>query len=237
MMRALTAAVTALSMLLLSAGGPQVGATANDGRLGATTVSAAPRTASLDAVAVCVSLTAALEENAPLPAGLLHPDGCYVWQQPGVALVPTALWLANQETPELWLDKTRLGGLLKDLANYSWDDPPAAPREPQEGSAAIPPQVYLLDAARARARLAGYDANYDSWARLNSADEQEDAPQSEETAAPAFEPFMPVDDAALAVDFAVVYLTADGPLEFYLQRAADGRLYVRHVIHFSYFSA
>jgi len=239
-MRVYIAAAVLLSFMTLTAAQPQVSSSMPPGRPGTTLTrdTDARTAAALSAVTQCVSLVEALRSGAELPADVLHADGCYVWQQPGVALVPTALWITGQSAPEMWLDSARWSGLLLDLSHFSWDDPASFPTEEQELSGQPrQAQVYLLDAERATSRLADYYADYQSWVDLNDAGEGQSAGQPPDPGAPAFDPFMEVQAAALRADFAVVYLAADGPLEFYLQRAPSGRIGVRHIIYWSYFSA
>jgi hypothetical protein len=241
-MRALIAAAAiVLGCLTLNAAEPQGrhdSSTGGPNRKAPGAKDAPANTMALDAATLSVSLTAALLNAAEVPHDVLHPDGCYVWQQPGVALVPTALWRAGQAAPELWLDEARLNSLLLDLAHYSWDEPAAFPTEEQElAGPPRQPQVYLLAAARATSRLSKYYASYQSWVELNNPQDTDSAAPPPGSKVPAFDPFLDVPPGALRVDFAVVYLAADGPLEFYLQSGPSGQLYVRHIFSWSYFSA
>jgi hypothetical protein len=240
-MRATIAATAVmLGLLTLTAATPQVSRRSAPGHPGTTAVGAVPAAseAALQGATLSATFAAALLSAVQPPADVLHPAGCYVWQQPGVALVPTALWREGQSTPELWLDQSRLRGLLLDLSHYSWDAPAPFPSEtPELYAQPLPPQVYFLNADRATSRLADYYARYQGWVAANNAGSAESSAPPAAATPPAFNPFMNVAADALHADFAVVYLTADGPLEFYLQYGAAGRLYVRHMISWSYFSA
>lgn len=180
------------------------------------------------AAAFCASATGETQlEPQRLAAG-----GCYIWQQPGVALVPTARWEPGAPPPELWLDAARLAGFLNALPELDFAEPPEFPREEDLASGKLPaPAVYALDAGQARHRLVRYIHAYEHWVALNT------DPQSGAGSAAAAEWILVDEQAAQAVELALVYLDSAGPLEFYFTRDAEGKLQLAHFFNWYFFSA
>jgi hypothetical protein len=161
-----------------------------------------------------------LAENPPEGAAFI--DGCYIWQQPGVALVITNVWRSAQEDPSLWLAEERLVDFLIAQRDLRWEEPFIYPREPEEGADgfSIEPAVYLLDAGQATQRLDQHLENLLTWIDFN----------------PGMEFILPVAEHAQP-EAAVVFIDSSGPIEFYFQSDETGMLKLTHLIHFNYFSA
>jgi hypothetical protein len=149
-------------------------------------------------------------------------DGCYIWQQPGVALVATGIWHPADGDPELWLPSERLGDFLLAQRDLRLAEPFVFPSEPAEGadSLQIDPAVYLLGADEAQRRLQLYLNNLDTWLGLN----------------PGMELIIPEDNARWP-DCAVVFIDSSGPVEFYFKADDHGDLRLTHLIHYYFFSA
>jgi hypothetical protein len=182
-------------------------------------VPAAPQDA-VRAVGVAAALSAALLEDTPFDSALLSSEGCYVWGQPGVALVPETLWTAGTERPGS-LYGAQAAKLLAHLPYADWREPIFQPTE-QDGLAGLPaPGVYLLDAHAATARLARLADGYHTWLAINNGEL----------------PYPALTDASLSAEFAVVYLDAAGSFELYFQRDAAGSLVLTHIVERAFFSA
>jgi hypothetical protein len=175
----------------------------------------------LDAVACSVAVTASLLAREGLPAELVHPGGCYIWQQPGAALVVRGAWLPGENEPELWYDEGRLYRFLEALPRYSREQPILhPPEELYSNGQELVPTVHLLDAGLARERLLKHYDSYLLWCSFN---EGLDLPQ--------------VPAEALQVDGAVVFIDSGGPLEFYYQTTESDELVLTHLFIWDFFSA
>lgn len=172
------------------------------------------------ATALAASAGAMLLAGADAPRGLLHPDGCVIWSQPGVALTPGTVYVGGAPISEtLAYDPARAQGMLYCLPLASWGQPPA-PREEDYANGTPAPRAWLLDRTQARERLGRYRKAYDEWRKA------------------AGDPLLPaVPKGSAGVEFAIVYVGGGGPLELYFQREAGGRLRLRHLIYYDYFSA
>lgn len=173
----------------------------------------------LPAVTTAVHAAAVLLDDSS-QATVLDEAGCFVWQQPGVALVVTNMWLPGKQA-ELLFSPDKALAMLKALPGITPGEPIIHPQEqgnPDEFQ--LEPRVYVLDAAASQRRLATYRDNLRTWAGLNEGME-----------------FILPDDAALASDIAIVYLDSGGPLEFHFQVGESGRLVLRHVVSYDFFSA
>jgi hypothetical protein len=178
--------------------------------------------AALHGLAGSVSAATALLRDVPAPDGLLHPDGCIIWQAPGAALVPHEVWLPGKaQDLSMALNAERLAGLLQRACAYTWGEPPQPREEDYAAGRELPEQVYLLPEDAALRRLAHY---YDGYRRYR-----------ELSPGPGY-PAVPAD--SLDADCAVIYGSPGGPLEFYFTSdPADGHLVLRHIICYDYFSA
>jgi hypothetical protein len=198
------------------------------GALLALGAAAKPRTATpardyktaQQATALAAAAGALLLNGEEAPAELLHAEGCVIWSQPGVALVAGKVYTGGAPVGDvLPYDRERARGLLYALPGARWGEPPA-PREEDYAGGYPPPQAWLLERAQARARLGRYNKGYSTW-RSGAGD-----------------PLLgPAPKGSLAVDFAIVYIGQGGPLELYFQREQGGRLRLRHVVYYDYFSA
>ena len=94
---------------------------------------------------------------------------CYVWQQPGVALVIHGVWETDGEQPELWLTGERLEQFLAAQRNLRTDAPFVYPGEKGKNvdDFYIEPMVCLLDYWTADYRLMHHLGDYHSWIELN----------------------------------------------------------------------
>lgn len=207
-----TAVLTLLLLLLISA------AYAGDGDAQAEVPR--PELSSLALGAANAVAAALLTEQPEAVGDLLGP--CYVWQQPGVALVIHGVWSADGEQPELWLTSERLEQFLAAQRNLGTDAPFVYPGEKGKDvdSFYIEPMVCLLDCWHADYRLMHHLGDYHSWIELNEGME-----------------FIWPEDEALTADFAVVFIDSSGPLEFYFQLDEDGGLRLVHLICYYFFSA
>lgn len=175
----------------------------------------------LQALAGAVSTAYALLEEQAAPQGVIGAEGCVLWQQPGVALVPGAVWLPGRPARELlWLDPQRPAGLLREAHRFIRGEPPAPREEDYAQGRELPPQVYLLDRGLAHDRLLRYFANYCTWRELGG----DEAPAA-------------LTKAELLVEAAVIFSSPGGPLEFYFAYDAGGKLRLRHIVSYDYFSA
>lgn len=163
---------------------------------------------------------ALLADQSEAIADLLGP--CYVWQQPGVALVIGGVWESTGEQPELWLTSERLENFLAAQRNLKTEAPFFRPGEPADGADSfyVEPMVCLLDCWRADYRLTHYIGNYYTWIEMNEGME-----------------FIEPPDEALSADCAVVFIDSGGPLEFYFQLNEAGELKLVHLICYDFFSA
>lgn len=161
-----------------------------------------------------------LNADSAAAAGLA--DGCYVWQQPGVALVITGQWSAGAPAPELWLDNETLTGLLTAQAGICFTAPFIYPSEAEYGPDGdrIEPVVCLLGADQARQRFQQHYAGYRQWVSLNDGLE-----------------FVEPDLASVDFCQAVVFIHSGGALEFYYTATPDGGLRLTQLFNYSYFSA
>jgi len=149
-------------------------------------------------------------------------DGCYIWQQPGVALVATGIWRPAEGDPELWLPDERLRAFLLAQRDLRLEEPFVFPGEPAEGADGlqIEPAVYLLGTDEAQRRLQLYLNNLGTWREMN----------------PGMDFVIPTDEARWP-DCAVVFIDSSGPLEFYFNADEHGNLQLAHLIHYYFFSA
>ncbi|GEM_PF-2107040 len=163
---------------------------------------------------------ALLSERPEDICDLLGP--CYVWQQPGVALVIHGVWEPDGGQPELWLAPERLMDFLAAQRNLETDAPFVYPGEKGKDvdSFHIEPVVCLLDHWRADYRLTHHLGDYHTWIELNEGME-----------------FIWPAEEDMAADCAVVFIDSSGPLEFYFRLAEDGELRLVHLIHYYFFSA
>jgi hypothetical protein len=226
----LAAAVCALALALpaqavppLPLPGQPTPALAPDKLAGAPTE--VPDSLALAALTQSAAAAAALQRPKPAPQWLGHGT-CYVWQQPGVALVITAEWRLVQAPPEGWAGQAKLTAFLAALPHLKRERPPLRVTEAQleqygdESELYIEPAVYLLDAPAAADRLAMHAGGLAEWAKANAeAESIEPAP------------------ASLTPACAVVYLDGGGPLEFYFTQNADGSLSLAHLVFYEFFSA
>ncbi len=182
---------------------------------------AAESETALQALACAVSTAYALLEDEPAPEGILDAAGCVLWQQPGVALTPGGCWLPGAPAQAVLLvDPQRLQGLLRQAYRHVWGEPPQPDENEYAQGRELPPQVYLLQREPAQARLGRYYANYQVWRELSADDSLTGVAESD-----------------LLVDAAVVFSSPGGPLEFYFVYDAAGRLRLRHIVTYDYFSA
>jgi len=159
-----------------------------------------------------------LDDSAEID--VLDDEGCYIWQQPGVALTVTAVWRPG-ESPQLWYSDDTVLKLLENLPGLTVDEPIIYPPEPvDELDFYIEPQVYVLTADASQRRLATYLEHVKLWAKLNGG-----------------KGFTFPADEAMQTDIAIVYLDSFGPLEFHFQVGASGKLVLRHLITYDFFSA
>lgn len=175
----------------------------------------------LKALAAATAVTGALLAEQPADVAALV-DGCCIWQQPGVALVITDVWHPADENPDLWLTAERLQRFLTAQQVLRFEAPFIYPREPEEGSEGleIEPAVYVLDSEQAAERYQRHFENLQTWIDFN----------------PGMEFILPAAEDTHP-DAAVVFIDANGPIEFYFQFAADGETKLTHLIHFDFFSA
>lgn len=186
---------------------------------GAVDDSGSPDNNSLDTLALSAAVANALQHERGIPPELAHPDGCYIWQQPGVALSVTGV-TGGADEPVLYYDPAKVGALLDNLPAYQSGNPFIHPPEPGDGEFYTDPQVWLLDATESRSRLAEYMQGYSYWIELN--------PEGS---------FIVPDAAALETDAALVFIDSGGPVEFHFQRDENGELKLRHVFIWDYFTA
>ena len=76
----------------------------------------------LEAIVASAAITGTiLSESAP-GKGLLHSAGCYVWQQPGVALSIASIW---QDGPavELYFNADKFHSFLTAIPDYTKGEP------------------------------------------------------------------------------------------------------------------
>lgn len=184
--------------------------------------SAAVDNSGIRALGAASSVAAAiLDDESGQPAAAV--DGCYIWQQPGVALVITETWQPSAGMPELWLAEGRILDFLQAQADLRFEEPVLHPAEPAGGSDefSLPAAVYVLDAEQAQRRLDQYLDNLDYWVELN----------------PGMQFIIPA-AAECQTDCAVVFVDSQGPLEFYFQDGGEhGGLRLIHLIHYDFFSA
>lgn len=175
----------------------------------------------LKAVSLSAAVTGALLAVEEAPPGILRDGGCYVWQQPGAALVVNALWREGDAKAPLWYSPDRLHGFLKALGNRKWEAPFLHPGEAGNvDEFYVEPAVYLLTAEQAQFRLNQYKLGYESWISFNEGMN-----------------FIRPSKESLRVDFAVVYLESAGPLEFHFRYDEEGRLRLTHLFLWEFFSA
>ncbi|HES57798.1 MAG TPA: hypothetical protein ENO21_00025 [Firmicutes bacterium] len=173
----------------------------------------------LDAVAAAVHTGAVMLGDLSQIA-VLDDAGCYVWQQPGVALVVTDVWQPGG-APQIWFAEEKLTMMFEHLPGIAVGEPVIYPGEPEDVDAFhIEPRVFVLSAEVSRRRLATYMDNLETWAGYNEGAEF----------------IMPGEDE-LATDIGIVYLDSAGPLEFHFQVGEGGRLVLRHLVTFDFFSA
>jgi hypothetical protein len=186
---------------------------------GAVDESGAGEKNALDTLARSAAVANALQHESGIPEELAHPDGCYIWQQPGVALSVTGV-TGGPDEPVLYYDAAKQSALLDNLPAYQSGNPFIHPPEPADGEFFIEPQVWLLDATESRSRLAEYLQGYSYWIELN--------PEGS---------FIVPDAVSLETDAALVFIDSGGPAEFHFQRDDSGELKLRHVFIWDYFSA
>lgn len=174
----------------------------------------------LTAYSESIAFAVAVSEGTEVPAGLLDAAGVVVWQQPGVALVAEFRLTDPVDSASLKYAKNRCAEFLRNAHKLCWAEPVQFPGEPANSDEFyLEPVVYLLEGQAAGLRLERYIQGYEYWLELNPGLEYVALPNSER------EPY-----------FAVVYLDANGPVEFYFDWV-DGQLLLRHFIHFEFFSA
>lgn len=179
--------------------------------------------AATKALGAANAIAGVLLAGEEMPPELLAEGGCYVWQQPGAALSITHLWMPAEEAPDLWLTEDRLLNFLQAQAYVTWEEPIRNPSEPLDYETDyfyLPPEVYMMPAEPAQARLRWHMDGYLMWIGFIGGDGY----------------FMP-EDSDLLADFAVVFLDRDGPMEFYFTFDDDGKPRLTHLIHYSFFSA
>jgi len=183
----------------------------------------------LEAVCQSVAVAGALLAENPAELDLVHHGGCFIWQQPGVALAVTGVWQEGDE-PKLYYNPAKLEAFFAALPDYCFEEPfpdwalpgifPGEAGNPDEFEVA--PAAYLLNGDLAQARLARYYSLY-----LEQAEFFQSAPLVWDKQLVE----------ALAVDYAVVYIDSAGPLEFYFTRDANGKPALQHLILWNFFSA
>jgi hypothetical protein len=173
----------------------------------------------LGAVAAAVH-TGTVMLGDPSRIAVLDDAGCFVWQQPGVALVVTDVWRPGG-APEIWFAEEKVTLMFEHLPGLALGEPVIYPGEPEDVDAFhLEPRVFVLTAGASRRRLATYMDNLETWAGYNEGAEF----------------IMPGEDE-LATDIGIVYLDSAGPLEFHFQVGEAGRLVLRHLVTFEFFSA
>jgi len=147
--------------------------------------------------------------------------GCYIWQQPGVALTITAQWTLEQPIAELEVLQELGSDFIQAQSNLVSTAPFHYPGEAEYGPDGenTPEQVCLLWAAEAAERYAKHLENYRMWIGFNEGME-------------FIEP-----QTAAGPDAAVVYIHAGGALEFYFAYDQEGNLRLTHLMVYDYFSA
>ena len=180
----------------------------------------------------CDYATVMLVHASDAVAALLNPDlpvwlregTCYLWQQPGVALVITDEWRLKELPPEVWISEAKLQSCF--TANLKCERPPLRITEEyavQHGGMDglyIEPAMYLLDAPAAQERIGMYADGLAAWAEMNEGME-----------------FIMPSAESLTPSCALVYLDSTGPLEFYFVETAEGELSLAHIVCYDFFSA
>jgi hypothetical protein len=173
----------------------------------------------LPAVAAAVHASAVLLDD-PAHISVLDEAGCYVWQQPGAALVVTDIWI-DGDAPQIWFAEEKVMQLFEHLPELTVGEPVVYPREPDYvDEFFMEPRVYVLDAEASRRRLATYLSGLETWAGYNEG-----------------AGFIIPEEAGMATDIGIVYIDSGGPLEFHFQVGESGRLVLRHFVTFDFFSA
>lgn len=173
----------------------------------------------LMAYALCASAVSTILQGKPGSSSLLGEEGCFIWQQPGAALTVTGIWEAGRES-EIWFSGDRLLGMLEHLPGAAIGVPVLHPPEPEDGEYQCNPAVFILDAEMSRGRLAEYMEGYVMWIGYN----------------PGVE-FVVPDDSSLETDIALVYVESGGTLEMHFKMGGSGKMLLKHIFLWDYFSA
>lgn len=192
---------------------------ANNNFAYSTDITYFPRESELEAIALSAAITGTILSKSNPRAGLLLSAGCFVWQQPGVALSITSIWQDGQAV-ELYFNADKFHSFLTAIPDYTKGEPFLHPPEPDDVDGFyIEPQVYLLSGEQSQARLQNYMRGYNIWVELNGGME-----------------FIQPGEEALLTDFAVVFIDSAGPLEFHF-RLEEGKLKLQHLFLWDFFSA